>query len=79
MYFTEGLYLYTEVGSSGRGVQASHEQGSQVQLAVHVCKKDTAEGCVAGRLYWWWIFKVNGQAKEFKVKDANGTIKDAII
>ncbi len=45
VYFIEGLYLYTEVGSSGRG----DEQGSQVPLAVHVCQKDTSEGCVAGR------------------------------
>jgi hypothetical protein len=34
VYFIEGLYLYTEVGSSGRGVLASNEQGSQVQLVV---------------------------------------------
>jgi hypothetical protein len=34
VYFTTGLYLYTEVGSSGRGVLASSEQGSQVQLVV---------------------------------------------
>ncbi len=32
--FIEGLFLYTEVGSSGRGVLASSEQGSQVQLVV---------------------------------------------
>jgi hypothetical protein len=37
VYFIEGLYLYTEVGSSGRGVLASHEQRSQVPLAVPVC------------------------------------------
>ncbi len=30
VYFIEGLYLYTEVGSSGRGVLAFSEQGSQV-------------------------------------------------
>ncbi len=34
VYFIEGLYLYTEVGSSGRGVLASREQCSHVQLAV---------------------------------------------
>jgi hypothetical protein len=34
VYFIEGLYLYTEVRSSGRGVLASSEQGSQVQLVV---------------------------------------------
>jgi hypothetical protein len=34
VYFIEGLYLYTEVGLSGRGVQASKEQCSQVQLVV---------------------------------------------
>jgi hypothetical protein len=34
VYFIEELYLYTEVGSSGRGVLASSEQGSQVQLVA---------------------------------------------
>jgi hypothetical protein len=34
VYFIEGLYLYTEVGSSGRDVLASREQCSQVQLGV---------------------------------------------
>ncbi len=34
VYFMEGLYLYTEVGSSGRGVLASREQGSQELLVV---------------------------------------------
>ncbi len=34
VYFMEGLYLYTEVGSNGRGVLGSSEQGSQVQLVV---------------------------------------------
>ncbi len=34
VYFIERLYLYTEVGSSGRGVLASREQCSQVQLVV---------------------------------------------
>ncbi len=34
VYFIVGLYLYTEVGSSGRGVLASREQCSQVQLVV---------------------------------------------
>ncbi len=34
VYFIEGLYLYTEVGSSGRGVLASREQCSQVQLVL---------------------------------------------
>jgi hypothetical protein len=36
VYFIEGLYLYTEVGSSGRDVLASSKQGSQVPLAVPV-------------------------------------------
>jgi hypothetical protein len=43
VYFIEGLYLYTEVGSSGRGVLASHEQGSQVLLAVPVCVRRTQQ------------------------------------
>ncbi len=34
VYFIEKLYLYKEVGSSGRGVLDSSEQGSQVQLVV---------------------------------------------
>ncbi len=34
VYFIEGLYLYTEVGSSGRGVLASGEQCLQVQLVA---------------------------------------------
>ncbi len=34
VYFIKGLYLYTEVVSSGRGVLASSEQGSQVQLVA---------------------------------------------
>ncbi len=42
VYFIEGLYLYTEVGSSGRGVLASREQCSQVQLV--------APGRIAGTL-----------------------------
>ncbi len=43
VYFTEGLYLYTEVGSSGRVMQASSEQGSQVQLVVPVRVKRTQQ------------------------------------
>ncbi len=34
VYFKEGLCLYTEFRSSGRGVLASREQCSQVQLVV---------------------------------------------
>ncbi len=34
VYFTEGLFLYAEVGTSGRGVLASSEQGSQAQLVA---------------------------------------------
>ncbi len=41
----EGLYLYTEVGSSGRGVLASHERGSQVPLAVPVHVRRTQQMC----------------------------------
>ncbi len=37
VYFIEGLYLHSEVKSSGRGVLASSEQESQVQLVVPVC------------------------------------------
>ncbi len=43
MYFIEGLYLYTEVGSSGKGVLASHEQGSQVLLAEPVRVRRTQQ------------------------------------
>ncbi len=43
MYFIEGLYLYTEVGSSGRAVLASREQGSQVPLSVPVCVRRTQQ------------------------------------
>ena len=43
VYFIEGLYLYTEVGSSGRGVLTSSEQGSQVQLVVPVRVKRTQQ------------------------------------
>ncbi len=67
VYFIEGLYLYTEVGSSGRGVVASHKQGSQVPLAVPVRVRRTQQ---RGALYWWWIFQVNIQVKGFKVMDA---------
>jgi hypothetical protein len=51
VYFIEGLYLYTEVGSSGRGVLASREQCSQVQLVApgHV-ERTLQTGCVIGRL-----------------------------
>ncbi len=35
VYFIEGLYLYTEVGSSGRGVLASRESFVQGPLVVH--------------------------------------------
>ncbi len=54
MYFIEGLYFYTEVGSSGRGVLASHEQGLQVPLAVPVCVGRTQQrgasqdACIGG-------------------------------
>ncbi len=34
-YFTEGLYLCTEVRSSGRGVLASRESVVQGPLVVH--------------------------------------------
>ncbi len=51
VYFTDELYLYTEVGSSGRGVLASSEQGSQVQLVVPWRVERTLQtGCVIGRL-----------------------------
>ncbi len=43
MYFVEGLYLYTEAGSSGRDVLASGKQGSQVQLAVPVHVRRTQQ------------------------------------
>ncbi len=48
VYFIESLYLYTEVGSSGRGarVLALSEQGSQVQLVVPVCVKRTQRGAL---------------------------------
>ncbi len=53
MCFIEGLYLYSEVGSSGIGVLA-HEQGSQVLLAVPVCVRRTQQrgasqdACIGG-------------------------------
>ncbi len=43
VYFIEGLYLYTEVGSSSRGMLASSEQGSQVQLVVPGCVERTQQ------------------------------------
>ncbi len=43
VYFIEGLYLYTEVGSSSKGVLASNEQGSQVPLAVPVGVRRTQQ------------------------------------
>ncbi len=43
VYFIERLYLYTDEGSSGRGVLAFSEQGSQVQLVVPVCVKRTQQ------------------------------------
>ncbi len=63
VYFIERLYLYTEVVSSGRGVLASSEQGSQVRLVVPVRVKRTQQRGAP----WWWIFKVNIQVKGFKV------------
>jgi hypothetical protein len=51
VYFIEGLYLYIEVGSSGRGVLASREQCSQVQLvATGLVKRTLQTGCVIGQL-----------------------------
>ncbi len=79
VYFIEGLYLYTLVGSSSRGVLASHEHGSQVPLAVPVCVSEEHSREVRRRTYWWWIFKVNSQVRYFKVKDANGTVKDGVV
>ncbi len=67
VYFIEGLYLYTEVGSSGRGVLASSEQGSQVQLVVPGCDKWTQRRDASWILWiWWWIFKANIQVKGSK-------------
>ncbi len=43
VYFIEGLYLYTEVGSSGIGVLASNEKGSQVQLVAPGCVERTQQ------------------------------------
>ncbi len=54
VYLIEGVYLYTEVGSSGKSVLASHEQGPQVPLAVPVCVKRTKrrgapqDACIGG-------------------------------
>ncbi len=51
VYFIEGLYLYTEVGSNGRGVLASREQCSQVQLVAPGRVEGTLQkGCFIGRL-----------------------------
>jgi hypothetical protein len=52
----EGLYLHTEVGSSGRGVLASREQGSQVPLAVpgrvkRTQQRGASQGCRIGGGY----------------------------
>ncbi len=43
VFFIKGLYVYTEVGSSGRGVLASNEQGLQVPLAVPMCVRRTQQ------------------------------------
>jgi hypothetical protein len=51
VYFIEGLYLYTEVGSSGRAVLTSREQCSQVQLiAPGRVERTLQTGCVNERL-----------------------------
>ena len=63
VYFIEGLYLYTEVGSSGRGVQASREQCSKVQLVVPGRVERTLQRGASWTPHWWWIFKVNIQVK----------------
>jgi hypothetical protein len=61
VYFIEGLYLYTEVGSSVRGMLASMESFVQGPLVVH-CK-----GVRRWTLYWWWTFQGDVQVKGFKV------------
>ncbi len=67
VYFIEGLYLYTEVGSGGRGVLASREQCLQVQLVVPGRVGRTLQKEVRHWTpYWWWIFKVNSQVKGSK-------------
>ncbi len=63
VYFIEGIYLYTEAGSSGRGVLAYNEQGFQVPLAVPVCVRRTLQRV----RHWSWILKANIQVKGFKV------------
>ncbi len=51
VYFIEGLYLYTEVGSSGRGVLATRGQCSQVELVAPGRVERTLQtGCIIGRL-----------------------------
>ncbi len=63
VYFIEGLYLYTEVGSRGRGVLASREQCSQVQLVVPGCVESTLQRGASLDA----TLVVNIQVKGFKV------------
>ncbi len=43
MYFIEGFYLYTEVGSSGRSVLASSKGVTVTIRVVHVCVRRTLQ------------------------------------
>ena len=57
VYFIEGYYLYTKIGSSGRGVQTSGRgaTGEPSTLPVHVRRtlgKVSAEEAVIGCGYW---------------------------
>ena len=55
VYNIEVLYLYTEVGSSGRGVLASGDRFVQEPLVVLL------KGVRPVTPYWWWTFQVNVQ------------------
>ncbi len=57
MYFIEGFYLYTDVGSSGRGVLASSKGVTGAIRVVPVCQKDTSEGCVMSPYNWWQLLE----------------------
>ncbi len=48
MYFIEGFYLYTEVGSSGRGVLASSGVATGTIHITHVSVKRTLQREVQG-------------------------------
>ncbi len=52
VYFKARYYLYTLIGSSGRGVQTSEKGASGEPVYVRTLRKESTEGAVINGGFW---------------------------